>query len=112
MNSVRTALILSLFLVTSVGAAAGTASGNILMLIARTSDGLTYFTLSGATTGAPACATGGYWMIPNENSDVGKRVYAAALAAKISGAQIQVVGTGTCTRWGDGEDVLELRIIN
>lgn len=85
--------------------AAGQITGTITELLQRNSDGIIYLALTGTPTGRPACATSGYWMIANETSDTGKRLFATLLAAKLSNSVIQVIGTGTCTRWVDGEDI-------
>lgn len=78
----------------------------------RASDGLTYFVLDSVTpTDKPTCATIKYWMIKDENSEVGKKQYAMLLAAHSAGRAIKVVGMGTCSRWGDGEDVNSIELL-
>jgi hypothetical protein len=85
---------------------AGTQTGTITNLITRDSDGLVYVYLTGSASGRPACAAGTqYWMIPNETSDSGKRMYASLLAAQMASRVVIVTGKNTCTRWGDGEDI-------
>lgn len=85
---------------------AGSQVGTVGSVIVRASDGLTYFTLIGAPkSDSPACAKIGYWMIKDENSEVGKKQYAMVLAAQASGRELTVVGMNSCTRWLDGEDV-------
>ena len=84
---------------------AGTQSGFVARLEVRAVDGLIFFSLSGAKTGSPACATRRYWMIKDENSNAGKQQYSMLLTAYTSGKPVMVAGMGTCTRWGDGEDV-------
>ena len=65
-----------------------------------------YVDITGMPTGRATCAAAtSYWMIPNENSETGKKLYAALLAAQLAGRSVQVMGKGTCTRWGDGEDI-------
>ncbi|MGF6115887.1 hypothetical protein ABIE30_002960 [Janthinobacterium lividum] len=93
-----------------VPAFAGTQSGTVTGLAARNTDGLLYFYLSGAATGKPGCATATYWVIKDENSNAGKRLLAILLSAKMTGQAINVVGTGNCTRWVDGEDVETITI--
>ena len=46
-----------------------------------------------------------YWIVPNETTDSGKRLFATLLAALISGHRITIHGKNTCTRWPDGEDI-------
>jgi hypothetical protein len=89
----------------SVAVAGGTITGTVQLLIARASDGLTYVVINGTASGHPACATNSYWIIMNETSDAGHKQYAMLLAAQASGSQVSIVGAGTCTRWGDGEDI-------
>lgn len=85
---------------------AGTQTGKVETVIVRASDGLVYFTLSGGSkTGSPSCATVGYWMIRDENSNVGKQQYSMILTAHASGKTVTVVGANACSRWKDGEDV-------
>src|SRR5882672_3886970 len=85
---------------------AGTVTGTVTQIFLRDSDGLMYVALSGTPSGRPACASAtNYWMVPNETTDSGKRLYAALLAAKMSGRTIVIVGKNTCTRWLDGEDI-------
>lgn len=91
-------------------AAAGEQTGHITSLITRSSDNLIYFYLSGTASGRPACATYRYWMIKDEASDTGKRQFAMLMAAYLSGRQVAVTGAGTCTRWGDGEDVNDVQL--
>jgi len=91
---------------------AGNQVGTVIYVITRASDGLIYFTLSGTKNGSPACAQISYWMIRNENSDAGKRQYAMLLSAKVNGKKIGVSGFNTCTRWGDGEDVNDLQLLD
>lgn len=91
---------------------AGSQIGEIQYVIVRASDGLIYFRLSGSKSGAPGFATSGEWMIRDESSNVGKQQYAMLLAAQLAGKSVTVSGFNTCVRWGDGEDVNEIRIIN
>lgn len=88
--------------------AAGIQTGTVGDVIIRQSDGLVYFYLSGTATGKPACATGSYWIIKDENSNAGKQIIAALLAANAQGTTVTVEGFNTCTRWPNGEDVLRI----
>lgn len=92
--------------VLSSTASAGEVLGVVTTLLVRDSDGLVYVHLSGTPTGRPACAANtSYWMIPNENSEAGKKLYALLLGAKLAQQQVRIVGKTTCVRWGDGEDI-------
>jgi hypothetical protein len=95
----------SLLLAADASAFVSWQTGQVTKLFIRSNDGLVYFFLSGDLNGRPACASGGYWMIKDENSPSGKRQVAALLAARLSGQVITVTGLGTCTRWSDGEDL-------
>jgi len=95
---------------TTVPAAAGTVTGTIQWVIARSTDGLTYAAISGTASGKPACATQGYWIITDENSEAGKKQYAMLLSAQATGATITVGGNNTCTRWPDAEDIQYIEI--
>lgn len=86
-------------------ASAGSQTGHIVQLHVRASDGLIVVVLDGPVSGRPACATINYWMVKNETSNTGKQQLAQLLAARVSGQQITIVGTNTCTRWPDGEDI-------
>ena len=79
--------------------------GKVKELIVRGSDGLHYFWLEGASTNKPACSKNSYWMIKDENSAAGKAQLSIILSAQAQQKSIRVVGSGSCTRWADGEDV-------
>lgn len=92
-------------------ARASEGSGRITYLVVRDADGLIYFEVDGRRTPKPACtADQNYFMIRDENSATGKRTYALLLSAFLSGRTIEVSGTGTCTRWSNGEDVYHVRL--
>ena len=99
-------ILASLVTLAAPPAFAGEQFGNIVYLNIRDSDGLLWVGLSGNPTGRPACAVGTrYWIIPNENTETGQRLYATLLAANMAGRAITITGKNTCTRWGDGEDI-------
>lgn len=110
----RSGVFLSILLAVSSllpgNARAGTQTGTITNLITRDSDGLVYVLLTGNSSGRPACAAGTqYWMIPNETTDSGKRMYASLLAAQMAGRIVIITGKNTCTRWNDGEDINQVQ---
>lgn len=85
---------------------AGEATGTVTRLVTRDSDGLLYVHLSVAPTSRASCASNSdYWIIPNENSESGKKLYALLLSAQLSERVVRIVGKNTCTRWADGEDI-------
>ena len=79
--------------------------GTISHVVVRQSDGLIYANILGARSSPPACATAGYFMIKDENSQAGKAQLALLMSAYFAKSPVQIVGSGTCTRWGDGEDI-------
>jgi hypothetical protein len=104
-------LLLSIFISSNIFA--GTQLGTVDYITVRASDGLIYFTLKGGEqAGKPSCATLGYWMIKDENSNAGKLQYSMVLSAHASGKVLQVTGMNTCSRWRDGEDVNSMKIQN
>jgi hypothetical protein len=84
--------------------------GKVASIFIRSGDGLVYFFLDTAPTAKPACAGANYFMIKDENSAAGKRQLALLMMARATGQTITVIGTGTCTRWPDGEDAEVLSI--
>lgn len=86
---------------------ANSIEGKIKSLAVRSSDGLHVVVVEGVPTGRAACAANhDYYMIADEHSDAGKAQMAILLSAYMSGKSVAVEGTGTCTRWADGEDIL------
>jgi hypothetical protein len=72
----------------------------------RSSDGVNVINLSGTLSGRPACAKYDYWFIKDENSTAGKKQLALLMMAQAAGHVVTIEGSGACTRWGDGEDIL------
>lgn len=93
-------------------AVAGEQTGRITSLLVRASDGLVSVELEGTHSAKPACATYNYWMIKAESTTTGKQQYAALLGAKLSGKQVRLIGSNQCTRWGDGEDIDGLYVLD
>lgn len=85
---------------------AGHQSGKVASVHVRASDGLHWVVLEGQPQSRPACANGyAYWMIKDEKSVAGKTQIALLMAAQAAGKSVSITGAGTCTRWGDGEDI-------
>src|SRR5262245_33366234 len=97
---VRLAVMLaSLCTVAATSAIAGTQQGVVQDVYVRDSDGVVLVDISGTATLHPACALRSYWIVPNESSESGKRLYAMLLAAQLSGRTVKIKGKDTCTRW-------------
>lgn len=86
-------------------AMAGDQVGQVLDIQVRAPDGLNIIELSGSHSSKPACASFSYWLIKDENSTAGKQQLALLMAAQASAQTVQIVGSGTCSRWPDGEDI-------
>jgi len=66
----------------------------------------TIILVSGTATGRLAFAANTtYWMIRDENSKVGEHQLSVLMSAYLTGKQVYVLGSNTCARWGDGEDI-------
>jgi hypothetical protein len=88
---------------------ANSSEGKVKQLVVRASDGLQYVVIDSAISGRAACAANTtYYMITDEHSDAGKSQMAVLLSAYMSGKSVYVEGTGACTRWTDGEDILQV----
>jgi hypothetical protein len=105
MKVLPAAILASLFAIAAAPAIAGTQTGFVNYLSARDSDGVILVYLSGSATNHPACALEAYWIIPNETTDSGKRLYSMLLSAQLGGRSVMIEGKDTCTRWPDGEDI-------
>lgn len=102
----RFALFVGLYLgITNLAFAGGTQTGKVVHLTLRGSDGLVLIDLDGPVSDKPICARYLYWIIKDETSLIGKQQLALLLTAKATGQTIAISGTGTCTRWHDGEDI-------
>ena len=98
--------LVSLYLgMTTVALAGGGQTGKITFLTLRGSDGLVLVELAGSATGKPGCALYSYWILRDETSLIGKQQLAFLLAAKAAGQTVAISGTGSCSRWHDGEDI-------
>ena len=85
---------------------AGSVTSFVTRVYVRQHDGLVYFDTTGPINNRAACGlSNNTWIIPNENTETSKRQYAALLAAKAANLQVDVYGSGACTRWADSEDV-------
>lgn len=101
----QAAMLASLCVIGAMQAIAGSQTGLVKDVYIRDSDGLILVDLQGIATLKPACALRSYWIVPNEKTDSGKRLYTMLLAAQLAGRPVTINGKNTCTRWGDGEDI-------
>lgn len=89
----------------SSGCLAGYQSGKVAKFGVRSSDGLVWVELDGVASDKLGCARYSYWMIKDEKSLAGKLQYAQLLSARVSGQIVTIQGDGSCSRWGDGENI-------
>jgi hypothetical protein len=101
----RSKFLCSAIFLLSAGSNAGEQTGKVSQIIVRGSDNLHYFVLEGPSANKPSCAKNTYWMIRDENSAAGKSQISILLSAQAQQKTIRIVGSGSCTRWVDGEDV-------
>lgn len=87
----------------------GTVSG-----IYGTHNGAVIFTTSGTRTGTiPACAIANpQRFVIDASTAAGQSAVAVLLTAYAKGKAVNVVGTGSCTIWGDTETVAYFRIVD
>jgi hypothetical protein len=106
MKVINKLAVISFGLLLASNCFAGWQSGKIAVINVRASDGLHWVVLEGQPQGRPACASVQiYWIIKDENSVAGKSQISLLLAAQAAGKPVSITGLGTCTRWGDGEDI-------
>jgi hypothetical protein len=92
---------------------AGEQIGKVVEIKVRASDGVHLFFVSGTSQrGALCSAMDGRWVIQDENSVVGEAQFKMLLTAYTTGKTVKVVGSGTCARWEDAEDVDVLSLLN
>jgi hypothetical protein len=104
-------LVTLAFAMISLTAMASDQSGRVYSLHVRETDGLVWVVLEGTNrTPKPACARGNYFVIKTENSSAGRQQLSLLLTAKASGRTIVINGSGSCTRWADGEDIVIVAI--
>lgn len=112
----RTSVLVVSFIAPTLGAlpaSANEVTGTIRYLAARASDGLHIVELNAVPTARPPCAAvHPYYMIKDETSDVGKSQFAMLMSAYLTNRPVRITGLGTCTRWGDGEDIQTVEFRN
>ncbi|AJP70586.1 hypothetical protein TS85_00185 [Sphingomonas hengshuiensis] len=98
---------MSIILTTFTPASASYSQFGSISLIHGMPNGAMIFTHDGARTATPSCATGATatrWAI-NATTDGGKLQASMLLSAYALNKKIVVLGTGTCSAWGDTETV-------
>lgn len=83
--------------------ATGQNAGVVINLVVE-GNGALMFQLTGTYTGAPACDTASRFGIDTGTAP-GKTMASAVLGAYFSGKPLTAYGTGTCTVWGDTENL-------
>jgi hypothetical protein len=77
--------------------------------------GYTFFFLEGGTkSDNPACSTnagGQRWVLAND-WPAAKYQIATLMSAFLSGKRVAVIGSNTCSVWGDTETVVDIRLID
>jgi hypothetical protein len=109
----KSCLLAAAILLGGADAWAGYQVGKIQRLHVRASDGVVWVILVGAPVGRPPCAVNQpYFMVMDENSNRGKQQLALLLMAQATGKSVQIDGRNTCTRWGDGEDIDVMSVLD
>jgi hypothetical protein len=102
----KSAALIGLLYLSALGTAiAGSQTGKIVFLHVRSTDGLIIVDMNGPVTNRAACASYPYWLVEDEKSNAGKQQLAMLMAAHLAGKTISLNGTGTCSRWPDGETI-------
>jgi hypothetical protein len=87
---------------------AGTDTAFIKAIHVRDSDGLIWVDLISTywpPINHPQCASQPYWIIRDESSEEGRKLFATLLAAHVAGRKVTIIGKNTCSRQPDGEDI-------
>lgn len=91
---------------------ASTQTGYISTILVR-DDGLHWIYVTGERTEKPQCSVNhSYWMIKDEASNYGQSQFALLISAMMANKKVKITGDGSCTRWGDGEDIRTVQVIN
>lgn len=93
-------------------AIAGSQTGYIKSLYVRDSDGLIFVDVFGWRDFEiyDGQCRRSHWIVPNETTDSGKRLFATLLEALITGHKIRIQGNYTCTRSSEGEDIVSVEV--
>lgn len=105
MNVVKSLVIVSCLFCNC--ALAGASLGKVTGLLVN-NQGAAIFS-AGTHDNKPACATAGGWIF-DSTAAAGKTIISVILSAQAQGKQVQVIGTGNCTYWGDRENISYLTV--
>jgi hypothetical protein len=89
-------------------AIAGSSVGVVTRIYAHSGDVILFS--AGSHQGKPACSTAADEWAFSLTTQSGKAMYALLLTAYAEGKQVAVVGTGTCSAWGDRESPVYIYI--
>jgi hypothetical protein len=89
-------------------AIAGSSVGVVTRIYAHSGDVILFS--AGSHQGKPACSTAADEWAFSLSTQSGKAMYALLLTAYAQGKQVAVVGTGTCSAWGDRESPVYIYI--
>jgi len=84
-------------------ALAGSASGTAYNIISQ-NNGVVIFAVTGTHTGNPTCSTTSRFAFLSNTSN-GQAMLATLLTGYTLGKTENIVGDGTCSSWGDSENV-------
>jgi len=91
---------------------AGSQTGFVKTLYVRDSDGLIFVDIFGWRDfdNYVGSCNRSHWIVPNERTDSGKRLFDTLLEALVSGHKIRIQGRDTCTRSSEGEDIVSVEV--
>lgn len=89
----------------AVNSHAGTADNGTLYQVHFMNNGVVIAYITGTRTGAPTCATITNRFAVDATTPAGKVLLAGLLASHATKTPVRIVGTGTCTAWGDTETI-------
>jgi hypothetical protein len=109
-----TTLLASLCAAAVTPATASGQTGFVKTLYVRDSDGLIFVDLFGWVDYgdySPACPRAhSHWIVPDETTDSGQRLFATLLEALVTGHKIRIQGRHTCNRTSEGEDIESVEV--
>lgn len=107
--AVAACILIALFLLAMASRAWASSSGSGLVSGILMTSQTAFFNHSGTRSTRPSCATIDRWAFDSSTAG-GQSLLATLLTAYATGRQISVLGTGTCSIWGDTETVAYIQI--